>query len=318
LVARRNLRDMTAGRKLSKVVSFRLQQSPVRGGIVPLGDGDAPDARIATGDFAAGPIVLPVPHRTDAERTMKKLLLSMAITAGFAGSALAADMAPRTPIYKAPPPVAHTWTGCYIGAGGGYGMWNQDHYLETDPGHIPTTATATAGGRGWFGTAQAGCDYQFAGGFVIGVQGDHAWTNAEGSHDSAREIGVAYHSKVRSLATVTGRIGYAWDRFLGYVKGGGAWERDNYDRVILGTNVPAGSASKTRGGWTVGVGGEYAFTNFVSAFVEYNYYDFGNRTLTFIDPAGGFNDNINIRERKSVLRGGLNVRWGWGPVVAKY
>ena len=23
-------------------------------------------------------------------------------------------------------------------------------------------------------------------------------------------------------------VGYAWDRFLGYVKGGGAWERDEY------------------------------------------------------------------------------------------
>jgi hypothetical protein len=33
---------------------------------------------------------------------------------------------------------------------------------------------------------------------------------------------------------------------------------------------------------------------------------------------GAFNDNINIRERKSVLRAGLNFRWGYGPVVAKY
>ena len=44
----------------------------------------------------------------------------------------------------------------------------------------------------WIGGAQAGCDYQFAGGFVIGVQGDYAWTNAEGSHDSAREIGARH------------------------------------------------------------------------------------------------------------------------------
>jgi hypothetical protein len=31
---------------------------------------------------------------------------------------------------------------------------------------------------------------------------------------------------VGSQVPVTGCIGYAWDRFLGYVKGGGAWERD--------------------------------------------------------------------------------------------
>ena len=89
---------------------------------------------------------------------MKKFLLSMAITAGFAGSALAADLG-RAPIYKAPAPVAvANWTGCYIGAGGGYGMFNQDH-RTLDPAGIPfagQAGTVTTGGRGWFGTVQAG------------------------------------------------------------------------------------------------------------------------------------------------------------------
>src|SRR6266581_1799723 len=118
---------MTVDRKLSEVVSSRLQHSRAAGGIVLLGDGDVRTRELPQGLSRQGPIVLPVPPKTDAERTMKKLLLSMAITAGFAGSALAADMAPRTPIYKAPPPMVHSWTGCYIGAGGGYGMYNVDH-----------------------------------------------------------------------------------------------------------------------------------------------------------------------------------------------
>ena len=143
----------------------------------------------------------------------------------------------------------------------------------------------------WLGGVQAGCDYQFAGGFVIGIQGDYAWTDAEGSHDSAREFGVAYHSKVKSLASVTGRIGYAWDRFLGYVKGGGAWERDDYwaTTIILGT---AYTARETRSGWTIGVGGEYAFTNVLSGFVEYNYYDFGTREIGFTPQIAGLGPGI--------------------------
>jgi outer membrane immunogenic protein len=166
------------------------------------------------------------------------------------------------------------------------------------------------------GGGQAGCDYQFAGNWVIGIQGDYAWTDATGSHFDVVD-GTTDRTRIRSLSTVTGRIGYAWDRFLGYVKGGGAWERDNYDRLLLPANTFFAAASETRGGWTVGVGGEYAFTNYLTGFVEYNYYDFGNRTLTFFDVVGGF-DNINIRERKSVIRGGLNFRWGYGPVIAKY
>jgi hypothetical protein len=73
----------------------------------------------------------------------------------------------------------------------------------------------------FIGGVQAGCDYQF-GGLVVGVAGDYGWGDASGSHPSAREFGVTYHSRIESLASVTGRVGYAWDRFLGYVKGGGA------------------------------------------------------------------------------------------------
>jgi len=54
---------------------------------------------------------------------------------------------------------------------------------------------------------QAGCDYQTSSGFVVGVAGDYGWTDAEGSHASARETGVFYHSDADSLASVTGRLG---------------------------------------------------------------------------------------------------------------
>lgn len=151
---------------------------------------------------------------------------------------------------------------------------------------------------------------QFAGGFVLGVQGDYAWADAEGSHDSTREVGVAYHSKVKSLARITGRLGYAWGRFLGYLKGGGAWEHDDYwaTTIILGT---AYTARETRSAWTIGVGGEYAFTNVVSAFVEYNYFDFGTRQVAFTPQVVGLEPAfVDVKETKSVVRAGLNFRFG--------
>ena len=94
---------------------------------------------------------------------------------------------------------------------------------------------------------QAGCDYQFAGGVVVGVVGDYGWTNAKGSHASAREFGVFYHSDIDSVASVTGRVGYAWDRLLGYVKAGGSWEEVDYaaSTILIGT---AYRASDTRSG----------------------------------------------------------------------
>ena len=176
--------------------------------------------------------------------------------------------------------------------------------------------------NGWLGGVQAGCNYQI-GGWVFGIQGDYDWANAEGNSSDALNtafFGVPYtdSSKVKSLASVTGRIGYAWDRFLGYVKGGIAWERDNYSIAPGAAGFLSASASETRGGWTVGIGGEYAFTGNLSAFIEYDWYSFGTEPNLFLTPAGLAFDYINIKENKSVLKIGVNWKFGKGPVVANY
>ena len=252
---------------------------------------------------------------------MRKFLFGAAVAIALAQPAHSADL--RTPVYKSPPPAVPvwSWTGCYAG-GHAVGLWAQskDWIVRTPGGAFSGQSLGEHGINTWTGGVQAGCDYQFAGGFVIGIQGDYAFANAEGDHDSARETGVAYHSKVKSLSSVTGRVGYAWDRLLGYVRGGAAWERDTYwaTTIILGT---AYVANETRPGWTVGAGAEYAFTNVLSGFVEYGYYDFGSRTITFIPQIPGLGlAFVEIKETKSVVRVGLNLRFGnyAAPVAAKY
>jgi outer membrane immunogenic protein len=247
---------------------------------------------------------------------MRKFLLGTAALIGLASPAMSADM--RLPVLKAPAVPVWSWTGCFLGGHAG-GLWAQkkDWTVRTPGGAFFGQSLGGHDDDGWLGGAQAGCDYQFAGGFVIGIQGDYAWADAERSHDSTREIGVAYHSKVKSLATVTGRIGYAWDRLLGYVRGGGAWERDDYwaTTIILGT---AYTSRETRSGWAVAVGGEYAFTNFLSGFVEYSYYDFGTPKISFTPQVAGLRPAfVDVTETKSVVRAGLNLRFGgWAAPVA--
>src|SRR5437762_8111718 len=113
---------------------------------------------------------------------MKKLALVVGAAAAFTGSAGAADM-PARAYSKAPPPapvVVTNWTGCYVGGGGGYGLYHQENTGFLDPplapAHSQFTATETASGKGYFGTVQGGCDYQFAlgsWGVVIGAFGDY-------------------------------------------------------------------------------------------------------------------------------------------------
>src|SRR5256885_840087 len=132
---------------------------------------------------------------------MKKILLSTVALAAMVGApAMAADLAVKAPLYKAPPPVyIYSWTGCYVGG-----------------------------------------------------------------------------------------------------KGGGAWERDDYSWFVTAVPGIALTASETRGGWTVGVGGEYAFLDWLTGFVEYDYYDFGTRTVSHTG-FGGLTANFDIQERKSVV-----------------
>jgi outer membrane immunogenic protein len=244
------------------------------------------------------------------DELMRKRLLGAAALIALLDSALAADM--RTPVLKAPPATAPwSWTGCYIGGhAGGVSARTKDWTVRTPGGAFFGQSLGGHDADGWIGGGQAGCDYQFAGGFVIGVQGDYGVADAEGSHDSTREIGVAYHSRVKSLASVTGRLGYAWDRFLGYFRGGGAWERDEYwaTTIILGT---AYVSRETQPAWTVGIGGEYALTSALSAFVEYNYYDFGTRRISFVPQVAGLRPAfVDVTETTSVVRAGLNFRFG--------
>lgn len=71
---------------------------------------------------------------------------------------------------------------------------------------------------------------------------------------------------------MTGRLGFAQDRWLVYAKGGWAGadiELDLFDRI-----TPVRARSDTwANGWTVGGGGEYALGKSLSLGVEYNYAD---------------------------------------------
>lgn len=232
---------------------------------------------------------------------------------------MAADLRARAPVYKgAPVVVAYSWTGCYVGGNVG-GVWvNKEWFDASNPGTIGQSY-GSHDANGWLGGVQAGCNYQ-VGSWVFGVQGDYDWANANGSNTNALSPGLTDSSKVKSLASVTGRVGYAWDRFLGYVKGGGAWERDEYTVTgDPGIGPILATGSETRSGWTVGIGGEYAFTHNLTGFVEYDWYRFGTRTVNFalISQGGPPSILIDIKESKSVLKVGLNWKFG-GPVVARY
>jgi outer membrane immunogenic protein len=68
-----------------------------------------------------------------------------------------------------------------------------------------------------------------------------------------------------------------------------------------------GSANKTRTGWTVGGGSEWKFAPNWSVFLEYDFADFGSRSLTVVGPAG-VGDTITAKSNLQMFLIGLNWR----------
>jgi outer membrane immunogenic protein len=240
--------------------------------------------------------------------TMRRGLLALLALAGAAtvsGTASAADIA-RAPVYKAPPagalPVQYDWTGFYIGGHVGYGWadksW-QDSFGLFDISHQA---------NGFLGGAQGGFNYQL-GMFVIGLEGDWSWTNMSGSTSA---LASTFNTDVDWTATLTGRAGVAFDRWLVYGKGGVAWARDRYSTNFY--TVPGTDFADTRTGWTLGAGVEYAFAPQWSAKLEYNYMNFGTEQVSFAP--GTF---TNIDQQVHAVKFGINYKfWSPGPIVARY
>ena len=96
----------------------------------------------------------------------KSSLTLLAAAIGLAASqASAADLPRKAPAYVPPAPPPMTWTGCYIGANVG-GAWGR----FTLEGPFGGTADRSTNNASFVGGGQIGCDYQFAGGWVIGFR----------------------------------------------------------------------------------------------------------------------------------------------------
>ena len=163
---------------------------------------------------------------------------------------------------------------------------------------------------------QLGCDYQFASNWVVGFEGAASGGNIGSS------IGVAtpglpgdsatYREKTDLLTSVTARVGYAWNNWLFYGKGGAAWASDRYSAFdALATYDFEGL--ETRFGWTAGAGVEWAFWNDWSVKLEYDYYGFGTRGVTFIDNVSGTVGPLDIKQNIQIVKLGVNLHIFSGP-----
>ncbi|HXW29513.1 MAG TPA: porin family protein [Xanthobacteraceae bacterium] len=252
---------------------------------------------------------------------MSKFLFAATALVAFAtvGSAGAADL-PAEPAYKTPAAVApgFSWTGCYLGAGGGYGTWTDNATYETFPALTPLSQTVTSGGKGWFGTGQIGCDYQF-GRLVVGAFGDGDVGSIKGNM-LVPYSGEAGNANESSAWAAGGRVGLVvWPKFLAYVSGG--YTEAHFDQLNL-TNVnltvPSPglyTVANTYNGWFLGTGYEYGLDFLPGLFwkTEYRYASYSAVDLPMLLP-GGVPSGVGFNSQKAIqtIRSELVWRFSWG------
>ena len=239
-----------------------------------------------------------------------------AFALSIGGPALAADLPPppapppRAPATYVPVPVPYyNWTGFYIGGnlGGGFSSGS-----FSDP--LGNTFTSPSNFK-FLGGGQVGANYEFGNGFLIGVEAMFDWTPNSGNTATLTTPGGAAALTINNswLTTVTGRLGYAWDRLLIYGKGGFAYVGSSNSRLTDLTSGNSVTGTTSNYGWTAGAGLEYAFWNNWSARVEYDYIGLNNATYGVpVGPAFPPGDTFTGSNRNiQMVTLGINYKFGW-------
>jgi outer membrane immunogenic protein len=228
---------------------------------------------------------------------------------GLIASASAADLPRRyDPVPQRTFVPVYNWTGFYIGINGGYG-WGRSRW-DLLPGGLSEGSHNTDGGTVG---GQIGYNWQI-GGWVLGLEAQGNWADFSGSNQSALFLNTTNHTDVDAFGLFTGKVGYAWNNFMLYAKGGAAVQSMEYRYFNTLTGVTGGTADETRWGGTVGVGFEYAFAPNWSAGLEYNHLFMGKDDVAFA-PAPNVSDRIRLDT--DVFTGRINYRFG-GPAVSRY
>lgn len=277
---------------------------------------------------AAGrPSVMPERWLCGAWPAACRSSLAAAGCLAFITASMPASAADAPLVLKVRPSVVSPgWTGFYAGGHAGYGR-GKKKFLDNFPFFDGETDADVRVGGGLFGL-QGGYNFQVDR-FVFGIEGDFSWSDVKRNGFSCFTFGDQICSAAPEwFGTLAGRIGIANELTLFYLKGGGAWTRDHFSNLATcegsqptvrdGIGAACGDtffANQTRFGWLIGAGIEYFVAPQWSVKLEYNYTDFGGRSVPFNDGGDGFFTE-EIHQKINVVKAGINYHFDAGSAAA--
>ena len=157
---------------------------------------------------------------------------------------------------KAPAPVPdYDRAGFYVGEHVGYSMGRANSTLsDPDPATLGNSFSSLYGGL------QAGYNYVLPSRLLLGIEADVTFPNffENGAIFTAGTLGgTTVTDQIDYIATLRGRLGYAFDHWLIYGTGGLAWSQARFAETP-GIASNEDKILPTRTGWALGLGAEVA------------------------------------------------------------
>jgi outer membrane immunogenic protein len=195
------------------------------------------------------------------------------------------------------PRYAFSWTGFYLGGNLGYAWGDTETVGDFDglgDGFVIHPS-------GWTVGLQGGFNWQVGANVVAGFEVDLGILDAS---DDQSNGATFIETEYGAYGTFTGRLGWAQDRWLFYLKGGLAIADIDNTAGAVADPASVTREDDVRMGWALGGGAEYAFHPNWSMKIEYMYMDFGEDLSTA--PAG---DVYQHENEISAIRVGVNYRF---------
>jgi outer membrane immunogenic protein len=240
---------------------------------------------------------------------MKKYFLATVSVLALSTAGNASDLPAKASPYA--PVAAPIWTGFYLGIQGGVARHDatiDDHCFTACATYERSKTGGALGGLIGYNLQQ--------GSFVYGLEGDWNWIGSK-INETFNDGFAQTSNGLKWLATVRGRAGLAVDATLVYFTGGVAFGHVKNSIAALnfdGSTSGSFSESKTKTGWTAGVGVEHIFSRHWTARAEFRYVDLGTTRGTGCTPGTStFCSDFNYRSdfSNTLMMGlvGLNYKF---------
>ena len=249
---------------------------------------------------------------------LKLLSLPLAVIT-FSGVAIADTVPPPAPSSTTETKATYDWTGVYVGGfvGGATGSdvtntasrSREDGSLWNEPGDANNNYSTKAG---FIGGGTVGYNWQIGKTpYLVGLEGEYgylgqkggktdpnaaAWNAGNDGNDnsqSSTSIGADY-----GYGLVGGRLGYALDRSLIYIKSGAVFTTVNSSWSDTAYDYNGTSNKATTTGYALGAGFEYAlpFKYFTNVSVKTEYLYFGIPTSNSINSSTSYDVDLNTTQ----------------------